>query len=687
MSEDARRGVWGTRWGPRVGMIIAACTAVVAPTVVTHSIAAAVTLTVLDRPVVASADDAEESSTGSVSLTSTDLELVNDGSDQTVGIRFTALAIPQGAAVTNAWVQFEVDEVSTASTTLQVRAQATDTAPAFVKSTANLSSRSRTSSFATWTPAAWPTIQVAGLDQRTPDLTSIIQEVVSRPGWLSGNAIAILITGTGRRTAEAIDGTRAPVLHLEYVDGAPPANRAPTVSAGLDQVVTLPASAVLSGQVGDDGLPVGATVTTQWTEEGGPGIATFGDPTATVTTVSFDGPGLYQLRLTASDTELSAADDVLVNVVEDGAPVTALEVSPASGPVPLGVTADASASTDIDATPIATYTFDFADGSTPITQASSILAHVYASVGSFTPTVTVTDTGGKASTAIASVTSTAAPPVDACLTQTPLRVITGVQTSRFKSTVTGHLAVDARTAGWTQVSDTPVSVSGTGSLCWDGGSIVGTYPSSTSWDTFHHTTAFGFANPNSVIDNLRAQNYGDGINVRSGANDWRVQAAHTTFLHDDCLQDDYLYGGVIADSLFDGCYVGISALPSSSNTASDGRSNIVTLQGTLLRLQPMPTVYKGTAPGHGGFFKWDDTARAPKLSLHDNVFRVDQPPNHGTLNLPPGYQVSCSGNTIVWLGVGAFPGAASWLTSCPDTRIVTTQSTWDDAVTLWLAAH
>ena len=67
------------------------------------------------------------------------------------------------------------------------------------------------------------------------------------------------------------------------------------------------------------------------------------------------------------------------------------------------------------------------------------------------------------------------------------------------------------------------------------------------------------------------------------------------------------------------------------------------------------------------------------------MFRADQTPNHGSLGLPDGYQVSCSDNTIVWLGHGAFPEAASWLAKCPDTRIVTSASTWDNAVALWNA--
>src|SRR6476620_9674712 len=203
--------------------------------------------TLIDRPVVASADDAEESSTGSVSLTSTDLELVNDGTDQTVGMRFTALAVPPGAPVVAAWVQFEVDEATTGATALQVRAQAADDAAPFVKATANLSARPRTSASVTWIPAPWPTKQVAGADQRTPSLVAPIQEVVNRPGWKSGNAIAVLVTGTGRRTAEAFDGTRAPVLHLELGPTGPPVNAASIVNAGPDEVVTKPASATLAG--------------------------------------------------------------------------------------------------------------------------------------------------------------------------------------------------------------------------------------------------------------------------------------------------------------------------------------------------------------------------------------------------------------------------------------------------------
>ncbi|HVL93799.1 MAG TPA: LamG-like jellyroll fold domain-containing protein [Acidimicrobiales bacterium] len=92
-------------------------------------------------------------------------------------------------------------------------------------------------------------------------------------------------------------------------------NAAPSVSAGPDQTVVLPASANLDGTVTDDGLPnpPGAT-TTAWTKVSGPGTVTFGSASATDTTASFSAAGTYVLRLTADDGALSASDDVTVVV-------------------------------------------------------------------------------------------------------------------------------------------------------------------------------------------------------------------------------------------------------------------------------------------------------------------------------------------------------------------------------------
>jgi len=152
-----------------------------------------------------------------VDLNSSDLELVVDaGGNQTVALRFTNIAIPATATITNAYVQFEADEVTTASCTLTLTGKRVANSTPFATTPFSLSSRARTTSSVTWAPAPWPTAQVAGVDQRTPNLAPIVSEILSQPGWASGNALTLLVNGVGKRTAEAANGTRAPVLVIEY---------------------------------------------------------------------------------------------------------------------------------------------------------------------------------------------------------------------------------------------------------------------------------------------------------------------------------------------------------------------------------------------------------------------------------------------------------------------------------------
>ncbi len=267
----------------------------------------------LERRVVAGADDAEEATSGSVSLTSSDLELVTDASVQTVGLRFTGLAIPAGATITSAYLQFAVDEVTSGTIALAVRAQAADHAAPFTTAVRNLSTRARTAATVSWAPAAWTVTSTAGPAQRTPDLKDPIAEVVGRSGWASGNALALLITGLGKRTAEAFEGdaARAPLLHIDYVTGPPPpppANLPPFVDAGPDRIVTLPGEATLAGTVTDDGLPAPPFLSYQWVIASGPTGANLTDPNAATTRVQFTQPGNYIARLTVSDGAASAND-------------------------------------------------------------------------------------------------------------------------------------------------------------------------------------------------------------------------------------------------------------------------------------------------------------------------------------------------------------------------------------------
>ena len=177
----------------------------------------------IDIPVAASSDDAEESATGGMNLASTDLDLTFDLTQQKIGMRFNQVAVPQGAQITQAYVQFMVDETSSDATSLTLAGQAADNAPTFTGASGNISSRPLTVASVPWSPAAWTRVLAAGPDQRTPDLSAVIAEIVNRPGWSSGHSLAIIITGTGRRVAQSWDLTPsgAPVLHVEYGGSIP----------------------------------------------------------------------------------------------------------------------------------------------------------------------------------------------------------------------------------------------------------------------------------------------------------------------------------------------------------------------------------------------------------------------------------------------------------------------------------
>jgi hypothetical protein len=134
-------------------------------------------------------------------------------------MRFNGIDIPQGATILNAFVQFEVDEPNTVATSLTIQGQDADNAATFIASNGNITSRPRTTAAVLWSPVEWPTRSVAGVNQQTPDIASVIQEIVDRPGWSPSNSLAVIISGTGERTAESFDGSQsaaAPLLHVEY---------------------------------------------------------------------------------------------------------------------------------------------------------------------------------------------------------------------------------------------------------------------------------------------------------------------------------------------------------------------------------------------------------------------------------------------------------------------------------------
>ncbi|HMT06866.1 MAG TPA: SdrD B-like domain-containing protein [Pyrinomonadaceae bacterium] len=183
----------------------------------------------VDVRVDSSSDDAEQATTGgAVTLNSIDFFNEDNGGGGTaynnVGVRFNNITIPQGATITSAYIQFTANNsgtVSAGNPTYTIQGQNVDNAATFATTANNISGRTWLSGQdVSWSPGAWTQDQTTNTS--TPSLTNIVQAIVNRGGWASGNSMAFRVTGSSTnalyREAESWDGgaAAAPRLVVTY---------------------------------------------------------------------------------------------------------------------------------------------------------------------------------------------------------------------------------------------------------------------------------------------------------------------------------------------------------------------------------------------------------------------------------------------------------------------------------------
>ncbi|MBK8147312.1 MAG: carboxypeptidase regulatory-like domain-containing protein [Acidobacteria bacterium] len=178
----------------------------------------------LNLSVSGSSDDAEQNAgTNSVSITGNDLELTADGAtQQIVGVRFNGVGIPQGSTITSATLEFAPrlggGVTGAGNPTFSIRGENSDSAATFTTTSNDVGSRSLTTASVSWNPSAtW----LVGTPVQSPSITSVVQEVVNRAGWASGNSMAFVMSGAAAnnyRRAESFDGvaSSAPRLQIQY---------------------------------------------------------------------------------------------------------------------------------------------------------------------------------------------------------------------------------------------------------------------------------------------------------------------------------------------------------------------------------------------------------------------------------------------------------------------------------------
>ena len=171
--------------------------------------------------VVNGSDDAEEDAAGAnvgdVSTGSSDLELVNDGVDQIIGMRFRDIWIPTGKYVSNAYIEFQAKYTESTLTNLTIRGDSSINPLTFDTDTAyHISSRNTTSSSATWNiSTTWNSDSY----YQSPDLSAIMNEIRDMEGWQNGTNMGFIISGSGKRTVYSYNSSgTAPKLYYELSD-------------------------------------------------------------------------------------------------------------------------------------------------------------------------------------------------------------------------------------------------------------------------------------------------------------------------------------------------------------------------------------------------------------------------------------------------------------------------------------
>jgi PKD repeat protein len=223
--------------------------------------------------------------------------------------------------------------------------------------------------------------------------------------------------GAANSAEHAYTGAGSYTVTLTVADGrGGTSSDTHTLTVANDEPPPTEVNAVLSSDKTGGEIPL--TVNFNATGSSGPEGATldytfvFGDGTQSARQVTpwashvYDAAGTYHAYVIVTDggANSDVSDDVVIEatvtiVITPGQETEAdLMANPTSGTVPLTVDFDASHSLPASGTTLASYRYDFGDGTTPWTGTAPTARHVYTEPGTYSAVVTVTDSEGATAT-------------------------------------------------------------------------------------------------------------------------------------------------------------------------------------------------------------------------------------------------------------------------------------------------
>jgi hypothetical protein len=115
------------------------------------------------------------------------------------GIRFRNITIPKSATILTAKITLQASQSKSGDTCkVRIKGEATDNATTF-STYADFVGRGVTTAYVDWTLAAW----TADTDYDSPEIKTIIQEIVNRAGWASLNSLVLFLVDNGSTDALA----------------------------------------------------------------------------------------------------------------------------------------------------------------------------------------------------------------------------------------------------------------------------------------------------------------------------------------------------------------------------------------------------------------------------------------------------------------------------------------------------
>ncbi len=186
-----------------------------------------------DQLIALNSDDAASYSFGGPYTvhSNTNLSLGYNGaflSNTEIGLRFNDIDIPQGATITNAYIEFTALGASGSGTVNYDIKMEDATNPNTFSTSApdNISSRSLLGTSVSWNTDPW----TDGLKYQTSDFKAVVQTTIDKTDWTANNSMVFIISGPGSsnstitRNAHSFNGApaNAPKLIIEFDDPSLP---------------------------------------------------------------------------------------------------------------------------------------------------------------------------------------------------------------------------------------------------------------------------------------------------------------------------------------------------------------------------------------------------------------------------------------------------------------------------------